>query len=116
SFARNFMASGAQAVVMTLWKVDDAASSELMKAFYALLAEGMNVRRALSQARRNFLSQADSRQAHPYYWAAYVVNGNATLQAVSTGISWIWMALIGGGILMGIGLGGYFRVVRRGAA
>jgi CHAT domain-containing protein/tetratricopeptide (TPR) repeat protein len=72
---RGFMYAGAPRVVATLWKVDDAATAELMKHFY----EGMFGPRkllpaaALRQAQRSLANTP--RWNAPYYWAAFVLHG-----------------------------------------
>jgi CHAT domain-containing protein len=72
---RGFMHAGAARVVASLWKVDDAATAELMKRFY----EGMLGKRklrpaeALRQAQMAMRNQKQWRA--PYYWAAFVLQG-----------------------------------------
>ncbi|MEM7035969.1 MAG: CHAT domain-containing protein, partial [Bacteroidota bacterium] len=75
SLARSFLASGASTVVSTLWKVDDQSSAELMQTFYREIAAGTPTASALHQAKLEFLAKADSRTAHPFYWAGYVSSG-----------------------------------------
>jgi CHAT domain-containing protein len=69
---RAFMAAGASHVVASLWTVDDAATSMLMRAFYKNLKRGMSKAAALQAA------QAATRKKypHPYYWAAFVLTGD----------------------------------------
>jgi CHAT domain-containing protein/Tfp pilus assembly protein PilF len=71
---RGFMYAGAPRVVASLWDVEDRATAELMKRFY----EGMLVRRlppseALRRAQLSL--RADARWSHPYYWSAFVIQG-----------------------------------------
>jgi CHAT domain-containing protein len=67
---RAFLYAGTPAVVTTLWKVDDKATFELVRAFYTGL-EGKGPVEALRQAQletmRNF--------PHPYAWAAFNLTG-----------------------------------------
>jgi CHAT domain-containing protein len=44
-----------------------------MPDFYRYLAAGYDKARALSLAKRNMLN---SRLSHPFYWAAFVLNGD----------------------------------------
>lgn len=72
---RSFMAAGAERVLVSLWRVDDRATAELMERFYrALLAEGKPAAAALRQA------QAELRQVpawgSPSYWAGFVLQGD----------------------------------------
>jgi CHAT domain-containing protein len=69
---RGFLYAGASSIVASLWKVDDKATSYLMTRFYDNL-ERSDKREALRQAQRDTLG----RYAHPYYWAAFQLTGNA---------------------------------------
>jgi CHAT domain-containing protein len=72
---RGFMYAGASSVVASLWKVDDEATSELMKRFYAyMLQSGMPPAQAL-RAAQNSIRQEPQWSA-PYYWAAFTLQGD----------------------------------------
>lgn len=80
SLARAFISSGCKSVVTSLWNVNDKNSSVLMKSFYDQLWKGEPVAAALSNAKRDYLKNADSAvQAHPYHWATFIVIGNPEL-------------------------------------
>ena len=71
---RAFMHSGASTVVASLWKVDDEATAELMKNFYAnMLQKGMRPAEAL-RAAQNTLRQNPHWRA-PHYWAGFTLQG-----------------------------------------
>jgi tetratricopeptide (TPR) repeat protein/CHAT domain-containing protein len=70
---RAFLYAGAEAVVVSLWKVMDPATAELMVRFYRHLRAGMKKAEALRQARLEMLDQ----YVHPYYWAAFVLVGKS---------------------------------------
>jgi len=71
---RGFMYAGASSVVASLWKVDDEATAELMKYFYAnMLQKGMRPAEAL-RAAQNTLRQ-DPQWASPHYWAGFTLQG-----------------------------------------
>ena len=71
---RGFMYAGASGVVASLWKVDDEATAELMKRFYAnLLKEGMTPAAALREAQNSIRQEPQWRS--PYYWAAFTLHG-----------------------------------------
>lgn len=61
------LAAGASGVIAALWTVDDAVTLELMTFFYRALADGLDARSALREARRQVARQ----HPHPYYWAAF---------------------------------------------
>ena len=73
SLARAFMEAGAHNVVMSLWKTDDEASLEFMKAFYQHLAKASSPAQALREARRAFFHSPIPAYRHPYFWAPFVV-------------------------------------------
>ncbi len=72
---RAFLYAGAEAVAVSLWKVADPATAELMVRFYRHLKAGMKKAEALRQARLEMFGQAQ--YVHPYYWAAFVLVGKS---------------------------------------
>jgi len=72
---RGFMYAGTPRIVASLWKVDDRATSELMKRFYQgmLGPEALRPAGALRQAQLTIWKQKQWRE--PYYWAAFVLQG-----------------------------------------
>lgn len=71
---RGFMYAGAARVLVSLWKVDDQATAELMKRFYrGVLQEKLTPAAALRQAQVE-MSQIPQWNS-PYYWAAFVLQG-----------------------------------------
>lgn len=71
---RGFMYAGAARVVASLWKVDDEATAELMKRFYrSMLQENLPAAAALKTAQFEMWQQ--KRWRSPYYWAAFVLQG-----------------------------------------
>ncbi len=71
---RGFMYAGAKDVAVSLWSVNDAGTSELMKRFYQqILEKGLNPVAAMRAAQLEMM-QTQQWKA-PYYWAAFVVQG-----------------------------------------
>jgi CHAT domain-containing protein len=69
-----FFDAGAARVLVSLWQVDDRATAELMARFYRhLLAEGLEPAAALRAAQSSI--REDVRWTAPYYWAAFVLQG-----------------------------------------
>ncbi|MGB0931868.1 MAG: CHAT domain-containing protein, partial [Chitinophagales bacterium] len=101
SLTRSFMYAGVPSVVMSLWKVSDASTSELMPYLYENLYDGQSKERALQSAKLRFLEESDLEYRHPFYWSAFVMMGDGTAIHRGHG-SWIWWG-IGGLVLMGIG-------------
>jgi CHAT domain-containing protein len=60
-----------QSVVSTLWELEDHATAQLMTAFYANLRHREQKAEALRQAQLEMLNSG----APPYYWAAFVLDG-----------------------------------------
>ncbi|TSC29338.1 CHAT domain-containing tetratricopeptide repeat protein [Corallococcus sp. Z5C101001] len=71
---RAFLVAGAETVVMSLWKVDDATTRTLMETYYRHLLAGQGLATALREAMRE-LRQA---QPHPHYWAPFIAMGRDT--------------------------------------
>jgi tetratricopeptide (TPR) repeat protein len=72
---RAFMFAGAPRVLVSLWKVDDAATRALMAKLYERWKAGTPTARALREAQEHV--RADPRWRHPYYWGAWTLWGLA---------------------------------------
>lgn len=71
---RGFMYAGAKRVVASLWKVDDAATAELMRLFYqGMLREEQTPAQALRLAQQAM--RQHRRWQSPFYWAGFVLQG-----------------------------------------
>ncbi|MFT3714058.1 MAG: CHAT domain-containing protein [Archangium sp.] len=70
---RAFILAGARTLVMSLWRVPDQQTSELMQAFYWYLIAGAGRAEALRAAARSIRKT----HAAPFYWAAFVCQGDA---------------------------------------
>ena len=68
---RAFQVAGAKALVMSLWKVDDAATQQLMTNFYNNFMKGGNKAKAFKQAQLQLMTK----YKEPYYWGAFVMLG-----------------------------------------
>ncbi|NCC32649.1 MAG: CHAT domain-containing protein, partial [Chloroflexia bacterium] len=92
---RAFFFAGTPTVVSSLWRVDDAASALLMERFYTHVRAGVGKAQALQQA------QADVRVQYPapYYWAGFVLSGDAgsvEMSAFAAPSWWPWSAAVPG--------------------
>lgn len=90
--ARAFMYAGTPSVVVSLWSVNDEATSLVMTAFYRNLRAGMNKGEALRRAKISMIesgSNADTRRtagerySDPFFWAAFVLVGDWGVPASS---------------------------------
>lgn len=66
------MMAGAQRVVLSLWKVPDAETAQLMREFYRRWTAGTEYAQALREAKRQFLA----RRVPPQLWAAFILSGS----------------------------------------
>ena len=68
---RGFLTAGSAAVMMSLWTIDDNATTELMAAFYGELARTKSPAGALRAAQLKLLAQ----RPHPFFWSPFVLVG-----------------------------------------
>jgi CHAT domain-containing protein/tetratricopeptide (TPR) repeat protein len=71
---RAFVLAGADSEMMSLWKVDDEATRDLMSGFYKDLKRGLGRSEALRQVQLAMLKTADHQ--HPFFWAAFILSGD----------------------------------------
>ena len=77
SLSRAFAYAGVPSTVMSLWRVPDRSTQLLMEHFHQNLLVGMSKSKALNEARKSYLSGVQSPdQAHPIFWAGFVLNGD----------------------------------------
>ena len=72
---RAFFYAGARNVAVLLWNVNDFATATLMVSFYRHLTRGVPESEALRQAKLSLLHSSQPRWHHPYFWAAFVIEG-----------------------------------------
>ena len=68
---RGWLYAGAQALLATLWDVNDRSTAEFMALFYRNLRAGSDKAVAVQQA----MGELRERFPHPYYWAPFVLIG-----------------------------------------
>ncbi len=69
---RAFLVAGAESVLMSLWKVNDQITTQLIKTFYSNWLSGQDKFEALRQAQLTIKNQYKA----PYYWSAFVLMQN----------------------------------------
>jgi CHAT domain-containing protein len=69
---RAFMIGGAKNVLMSLWKVDDTATQELMVLFYKDYLSGKDSYSSLRTAQLELMKK----YTDPYFWGSFVLIGN----------------------------------------
>ena len=66
---RAFKNAGVKSIIMSLWEVDDDATSFMMQSFYQNLLNGMNKRDAFESAQK----EVKKKYSDPRYWAAFIM-------------------------------------------
>jgi CHAT domain-containing protein len=68
---------GARSVVATLWKVADASTADLMKAFYGRWSTGGPRAESLRDAQLRLIRQQGTARdwSHPFYWGPFILMG-----------------------------------------
>jgi CHAT domain-containing protein/Tfp pilus assembly protein PilF len=69
---RSFLQAGAKQVLISLWKVDDEITKDLMIRFYQNIVSGESTREALKNAQLDLIKENHS----PYFWGAFVMVGS----------------------------------------
>ena len=69
--ARGFFSAGSPTVLMSLWTIDDEATTELMVWFYSELAATKSPASALRTAQMKLLKE----RPHPFFWSPFVLVG-----------------------------------------
>lgn len=67
---RGFKKAGARSLIMSLWKVDDFATEQMMTTFYRHLTEGDSRHDAFRKAQLELRQKGG---ANPYYWASFIL-------------------------------------------
>lgn len=76
---RALVMAGAETLVMSLWRVDDATTREVMPAYYAKLEAGGGRSEAMREVQLAMLQRDPG--LHPHFWASFIVSGSpATLE------------------------------------
>ena len=69
---RAFVVAGAKTLIMSLWKVPDMQTQGLMVDFYQRILAGQSPADALREAQLAM----KTRYPHPYYWGAFICQGD----------------------------------------
>ena len=74
--SRAFLYAGVRSLALSLWSVDDEATSEIMTGFYSHLKSGKSKKQALRQAKLDYLAGDNDNRRDPFYWAPFILIGN----------------------------------------
>ncbi len=72
-FPRIFFYAGAKSILFSLWRINDKSTAFFMNYFYYYLSQENEKAQALRLAK---LKMIESKFCHPFYWAAFVLNGD----------------------------------------
>jgi CHAT domain-containing protein/Tfp pilus assembly protein PilF len=99
---RAFFYAGSSAVLMSLWSVNDQATSRLMESFYHYIKTPATLTQALQKAKLEMIRS--SAVSHPFYWASFVIAGDTDHQVFyRSGKQWalfVFFFVIGLGLLI----------------
>ena len=66
---RGLKRAGAKTVLMSLWKVPDKETNDLMRMFYKELLNGNTPQQSLKSAQKQMMAEGKT----PYYWAGFIL-------------------------------------------
>lgn len=78
---RAFLFHGNPALVMSLWRVSDATTAQIMGSFYSNLQQDVSSAESIHQAKLAYLEKADGITAHPRNWAAFISIGQVRAES-----------------------------------
>ena len=96
SIARGFAYAGCPSLVISLWKIDDRTTAQVMKSFYSHLSNGEALDEALAKAKLDYLTNVNEHNSHPSYWAAFLQVGDARSLDIKkpNWVGWVWGVFI----------------------
>jgi CHAT domain-containing protein/Flp pilus assembly protein TadD len=71
---RAFVIAGAESQLMSLWKVSDNGTADLMERYYQRLSDGVGRSEALRAVQLEMMQ--DPTYEHPYFWASFIFSGD----------------------------------------
>jgi CHAT domain-containing protein len=97
SLSNAFYFSGVPSTVGSLWSAQDFSSAQIMQKFYGHLVRGKTISKSLTDAKKDFLNNADRVKSQPFFWANYVALGadEKILFSPNESHSGFWWQLIG---------------------
>ncbi len=101
SMSRAFSYAGVPTTVMSLWRISDNSTPEILERFYDMVTSGEPIDQALRQAKLKYLDDNPGMLAHPGLWSAMVVHGiSDPVTSKKMGLKWPLVALF----VLGLGL------------
>ncbi len=75
---RAFQIAGAESILMSMWKIPDKETSDLMVRFYEKLFSGASKQKALRDSELEILKESRVKfgHGHPFLWGGFILTGN----------------------------------------
>ena len=103
SLSRAFAYAGVNTTLMSLWKVPDGATQEIMVNFYKNLQDGQAKDDALHNAKLDYLDKHGQNEgANPIYWAGFVPAGNMSAMDMTNNDTYRWLVVGLLAVLVGV--------------
>lgn len=113
SLGHAFAYAGCPSLVLSLWKIDEKVSADIIARFYRNLAQGQPKHKALRQAKLDHLAEAQDELVLPYYWAGMMLVGEVSPVEIAAP-RWPRVAVIPP-IVLGLLIGAWYFRRRRAA-
>ena len=104
---RAFRMAGVENIIMSLWKVPDEQTQELMELFYSKWFDGQSLRDAFRSAQFTMAEKYP-----PFYWAGFVLMGGGSDEiyiATANSVIPLWFAMLAGFLLVLISIGYFLK-------
>lgn len=103
NLARGFKYAGVSNLVVSLWKINDLSTSQLMSSFYSELIKTESAFAANQNSKLAYLNHPDisNVKKSPYYWSAFVYFGDLT-EPKSSNDYYLMLYLILGLVIAGL--------------
>ena len=112
SLSRAFAYAGVPSTVMSLWEVEDGATSDIIQYFYENLKAGQSKDEALKNAKVRYLNECKSTtEAHPFFWTGLIAVGNLDAMDISTPPT--FSPLLGGSLAILVLIPLFFMIKKR---
>lgn len=102
SLARGFSYAGVKNLLVSLWKVNDKSTEEIMAGFYKNHEQSGNKSEALHTSKLAYINNEtiSASKKSPYYWASFVYIGEVT-SLENSNFNFSWFLIVGFVLIVG---------------